>query len=82
MKTPPLYFVRAIFAVELSTRKGKLISKDFIVSGEKVERKRRTLEKPNSLPNKLADHEHRNCVYKLENAAWFGQQQELLMPEY
>ena len=35
MKSPPLYFARTIFAVELSTGKGRLILKDFIVVGEK-----------------------------------------------
>ena len=35
MKTPPLYFLRTIFVVELRTGKGRLILKDFIVAGEK-----------------------------------------------
>ena len=34
MKTPPLYFVRTIFALELSAGKGRLIL-NFIVAGEK-----------------------------------------------
>ena len=35
MKTLPLYLVRTIFAVELSTGKGRLILRHFIVVGEK-----------------------------------------------
>ena len=78
MKTPPLYFVRTIFCFGTEYREGRSVLKDASLTA----RKGTIREKPNSLPNILADRGHRNCGYKLENVVWFGQHQELLMPDY